>query len=640
MLAAIRAFAKSWVAAVLIGLLIVSFAIFGITDVFRAGNANTVVKAGSREVNTAEFKRAFDQMRTQLEQRAGQPITAEMAAENGFDKRLADDLALSASFAELMRKIGLHPSDKLIAGEIQKIQAFFDPVSGRFDRKQYQQRLGENGLTPEEFEREVRDQLAEQHVAAALVNGVRAPRAYSAMAAVYVLEDRDFSYFMLPQSSVPAPAAPTDAQLTAFMNENREQLTRPEFRVLTVVRFSPALNANAPVNITEDALRKRYDYRKDTFSTPERRTIVQIPARDQATAQQIVARLGRGEDPAAVARSLKVDAINYADKPQTAIADRRIGQAAFQMPAGQAAPVQGEIGLAVVKVLAVTPGRSVSFEEARPALEAELRRDAAAEHAYALSQAYDEAHQAGANLSEAAQKAGAPTVTIGPVSRDGRDPQGQPVAGLNQKLVDTAFGLPSGGESEVTDAGENEYFAVRVERVIAPSMPPLAEIRPQLAQAWTGRELAQRLETRANELAARARKGESLDALAASAGGRVVRVTNVSRQNAGQQQGTPQPVLGQALSVKPGEVFSVRAAATGFAIGKVDAVRPGGGPMLVQGVELARQQMTQTLIQEMIQSARTGGRDKIKPKVNYDLARSAIGLAPASTPEGQKGSSK
>ena len=86
----------------------------------------------------------------------------------------------------------------------------------------------------------LRDQITEQEAGTGLVAGLRAPRAYAAMAAIYTLESRDVGYFAIEPGSVPQPAAPTDAQLTELMKENAAQLTRPEFRQLTVVRFSPS----------------------------------------------------------------------------------------------------------------------------------------------------------------------------------------------------------------------------------------------------------------------------------------------------------------------------------------------------------------------------------------------------------------
>jgi peptidyl-prolyl cis-trans isomerase D len=635
MLATFRNFAKSWVALVLIGLLIVAFAIFGIRDVFGNKISNSVIVAGSRKVSSAEYRREFETVRKRAEQETGQPVTAELAAANGLDRQVLQGVATREAFAEMLSRAGIRPSDKDIVDQIAKIPAFFNPVSGQFDKKQYQQRLAQNDLTVDKFERMLRDEMAQQHLVAALTTALAAPRAYSAMAAIYSLENRDVSYLTVDPRSVPQPALPTDAQLTAFMKENASQLTLPEFRVLTVVPFSPALVA-AGVAVDEAELKKRYDFRKDTLSTPETRSLVQIPVKDVATGQAIAARLQRGEAPAAVAKSLGVDAINYENRPQAAIADRKLGVTAFQLQAGQASPVQGDLGLAVVKILAVTPGKAVSFEEARPALEAELRKDAAAEKVYALTQAYDDAHQKGANLTEAAQKAGVTATTIGPVTRDGRDNRGQQLGGLSPKLMETAFGLPAGGESEVVEAGNGEYFAVRVEKIVPPAMPPLAEIKPQLTQAWMMRELGKAMQAKAEALAARVRKGETLEAVAASAGAQLVHAPAVDRRSGSQNPLMSPEILGRVFGGKPGEVFTARARNFAMVVGKVDATHAGDPAQLAVATEQARPQMTQTIFREIGQSAQAAARQQLKVVVDYNRARSAIGLPPLDA-KGQTG---
>lgn len=627
MLTATRKFAKSWVAAVIIGLLVVSFAIFGINDVFKANFSNDVVTAGPRHVSATDFKRDFDNFRKNAEQQVGQPVSVEAAVENGLDKRVLDELASREAFGALLAKVGIRPSDKLLAAEIQKIPAFFDQVSGRFDKNLFQQRLGEAGLTPEKFDMVMRDEIAQSHVASAMVNGLRVPRAYSALGAIYEMEARDIGYFSIAPNSVPQPPQPTDAQLTAFMKENAERLTRPETRVLTLVSFNPAM-VTVDEAIDPAEVQKRFEFRRDTLSQPETRSLVQIPAKDAATAQAIVARLNKNEDPAAIAKSLGVDAINYADKPRSAIADARVGQAAFGLKEGQVAAVQGALGQAVVKVTKVTPGREVTLEEIRPQIEAELRKDAAAEKVYALSQAYEDAHADGASLPEAAKKAGAPTFTIGPVTAQGQGPNGQPIPGLTPKMLETAFSLAAGQDSDIQEVGDGSYYAVRVDRVIPKAMPPLAEIKPQLTQVWMMRELVKALQARADGFAARLRKGESLEAVAASAGSRVVRVTSLDRQSAGQNQALSRDALVKAFSGKAGDVFTAQDVRPGFVVAKLEAVRAPAGPQLARVTEDGRPQMTMGLFREIGDQARRAARAEMKVKIYPDNARAALGLEP------------
>jgi peptidyl-prolyl cis-trans isomerase D len=627
MLAVIRSFAKSWVAAILIGLLIVSFAVFGINDIFKNNFRDAVVQAGSRTTTSADFKRDFDNYRKTLEQQVGQQISYELAAENGLDKRMMEDIATRSSFAEAISKAGLRPSDKLMAVELQKIKGFFDPVSGRFDKELYQQKLSENGLTPPKFEGLIRDEIAEGQMVAGWVNGLRAPRAYGALGALFELESRDVGFFSLPINAVERPALPTDAQLTKFMNENAERLIRPEFRVLTVVRFSPALVSDN-VAIDQKALQERYNFRKDTLSKAESRSLVQIPVKDATTAKTVSDRLAKGEDATTVARSVGADPILYADKPQSAVADPAVAKAAFSMSVGQSVAVKSELGFQVVKVTGISPGHTVTLEEIRPQLEAELRKDATAEKVYGMTQVYDDAHTGGSSLPEAAKKAGVPAMTIGPVTAQGASLQNQPVPGLTPEILKAAFDLPTGGESELQEAGPGEYFAVRVERIIPKAMPPLAEIKPQLTMVWMQREFVNRLQAKAATLVKRVEKGESLEAVASSVGSRVTRTTGLDRRNAAQNTQLSREGLGKAFSAGKGDVFSATDVRAGLIIAKVEAIRAPTGPVVARLAEEGRPQITMALFRELGESARSAARKEIKPKTYPDKARLALGLEP------------
>ena len=635
MLSSFRAFAKSPFAGILIALLVVSFGVFGVRDVFKGHQSNVVIEAGKRTIGPQDFKLQWDQARKGLEQQAGQPVTTELMVENHYDSRLVDELATRESFAALLDKIGLRPSDQLIKAQIEKIPNFFDQVSGRFDKTLYQQTLQQNNLTVDKFEASLRDEISQTHLVSAIVDGLRAPRAYSALGAIYMTEARDVGYFAIGPGAVAAVAPPTDAQLTKFMQDNAARLMKPEFRVLTVVRFSPSLvGANLPVSDAE--IQKQFDFRKDTLNKPEVRSLVQIPGKDAATAQAVAARLSKGEDPKVIARSVGVEAIAYADKPKAAIADPKVGDAAFTMSVGSVQVVQGDLGPAVVKVLGITPGHVATIAEARPMLEAEARKTAAAEKVYELSQKYDDAHAGGASLTEASAKAGVPTVTLGPLSEQGVVPQGKPVNGLTQKLVQTAFTLPQGGESEIEDEGNGESFAVRVEKIIPKALPPLAEVKPRLAQVWMAQETAKRLRAKADELSARVEKGESLEAVAGSVGGHVSHVVGLDRQNAGQNKDLSQESLGKIFGLKVGEVFNGEdAKAFGIVVGKVEALRGPVPTALGRMTEGSRPQLTQTLFREIGVDARKSARNTIKPQTYPNVARAVLGVDPIDTKTGK-----
>ena len=627
MITLFRRFAKSWVAAILIGLLVISFAVFGIGDVFTGMGANTVVKAGSRQIDTRDYAREFNGYKEEAEQRGGQPITVEQAVTRGLDRQVLEGLAGREAFAELMHRMGVRISDNKVVGQIKQIPAFFDRISGKFDEQLYAGTLAERQLTPELFERYMRDEMAQQQMMAAMASGLRAPSAYAALGAVYALETRDVSYFVVDPSDAPEPARPTDAQLQAFMKENEAQLKRPEFRNITVVQFS-ARNHLGGVTIDPAEVEKRYNFAKDSLSRPETRTVVHIPAKDAATAQRIAQALQGGGDLAAAARAAGVEPVLYQDKPKSAIIDRRVADAAFSLAEGAVSqPIQGELGFAVVKVMQITPGKQVTRAEARPMIEEQLRQDAAAAKVYEQTTIFEEAHTAGANFVEAAAKAGAKSVPVPPITAQGQLQSGV-ATGIPEAILETAFDLPQGGESVIQELVKGEYFALRVEKITPAALPPLAEVREQLTRVYMLRELTRAMQAKATGLAERVRKGETIAAVAASAGAPVQTAKGVSRARAAEFQGLGRDFLMKLIGAKPAEVFTAQAAQLGFVVANLDAVNPARTDEVARYVEPQRQQVTMDLFQQIGSSAERYAKAEIKPRTNLERARQAIGVDP------------
>ncbi|MBU4435705.1 MAG: peptidyl-prolyl cis-trans isomerase [Alphaproteobacteria bacterium] len=633
MLAGFRSFAKSPFAVILFGLLIVSFAVFGISDVFKGPHISGVVAAGSRSVSPTDFKSRYETYRKSTEQRTGEAVSPDQAVERGLDRQILQEIALQESMAEVVRRFGVQPSDKLVGDVVREqmsnlhpSQRPFDPITGKFDPKMYEALLRENGLTPDSYQAQLRDEIAQTHVFSAVADGLHAPRIYGALQAAYGLESRDLAAFAINPASVERPANPTDAQLTAFMKEHADRLTRPETRVLSIMRVS-AQALEPSVTVTPAEIQKTFDFRKDTLATPETRSLVQIVAPDAKAAAVIAQRLAKGEQPAVVASAYGNQPVMISDKPKSALPDRKVADAAFSLAEGQvSAPITGSLGLSVVKVTKITLGTHASLESARPAIEAELRAQNAQAKAYDQTQAYQDAHDAGADLITAAGKAGAMVMTTAPITAEGADQTGQPVPGLTPDILKTAFALSSGGESELVEIGKGEYYAVKVEKVLPSALPALADVKPQLTQVWLQTEMTNRLQAKADQLVARVKTGESIEAVAKSAGSQVQRVPGISRENAQQHQGLGRDLLIATFGAKPGEAFTARAGQMAVVVAKLEAVHPGKVADMARATQVMRQQIDGGLMRDLGEAARQGAQASLKTKVNLTLARKAIGV--------------
>ncbi len=626
MLATIRRFAKSPWATGLLALLVMSFAVFGIRDVFNSGAAgDAVVKVGNRKITSAQFRTMFDRyLQGVAQQNGGKAISVQDAAAQGLDARALTEVAYEESVGALVTHLGVRPSDKLVADELGKAQRFRDPITGKFDTKAYKAFLRENNTTADEIEGSIRDQIGQQHLLTGLVAGVQAPFAYTAVQAAYNGEARSFSYVALTPNMVPTPAPPTDAELQAFMKANAAAFQRPEVRTVSLVRFSAAQLAPTITPDPKD-VQKRFDFEKDSLSTPEKRSLVQIPLKSAAEGPAVVARLQKGEDPAAVARSLGVQAVVLADSPATAIPDRAVADAAFAMKPGDVRAVAGALAPAVVKLTAVTPGKAVTLDEARPKIEQEARLAAAAAKAQDLARKYDDVRSGGANLHDAAAKVGVAVTALPPFTAQGVDARGQHVP-APQKLFETAFALAPGADSDVLQAAPGEFYAIRLEKVDPAAPVPLDAVRAPLSQRLTLGKLATALQAKADALTVQAKKDGNLDGVAKAVGVPVQHATGVTRATAGQPNPAFGPrLLGAVFGGKPGAVVVAPDKLT-MVLARVDQVSSAPLPQLVAASQAARGAATLGLYDDIASHAREAARSEMKPQIDAKRARTALGL--------------
>jgi peptidyl-prolyl cis-trans isomerase D len=647
MLRLFRAFAKSWFGPLIMGLLVIAFGFLGsggIRSVFGGRISNAVVQAGSRVITPGQFQKLFQRQEQAYQQRTGQAFPLEQALSEGADKGMLQGLASQTAYFEMLSRSGIRPTDDVVAIELRRqaesgqaagIAQIFDSVTGKFRPEGLQALLQNNGISMAEFQRELADSIAEGDFSAAIREGYEMPRIYAAIQAALLLESRDVTYFVIPESSVPVPPKPTDAQLIALMQQNRERLMLPERRKLTIVRFSA--KALAPtLTVDAAAIQQQFEAKKASYGKPELRSFVEIPLNDPKQAPAVVAALSRGDDPAAVAKSVGVDPVTYADQPQSAVADVKAGAAAFAMKEGAVGgPVQGDFKTVVLKVIKVTPAQAPDLAAARAQIEADLRQSEALDKVYDLSQKFDDARQGGASIADAAAKLGLTVVHVGPVPADGKDPlTGQIDPMLSQKLLAVAFQLQQAGDSDVEqDADKGEYFAVHVDQVLPPNLPNIEEpgIRPLLTQVFMQQAILGALQKKGDDAQAALKKGATFEAVAASFGATVSHQVGLQRAQAQQYQQTyGQPFLAATFDGKAGQVFAVGSdPLKGLVILRVDTVKPADPKQVAQVLELVRQRATANYLEGLQEASRQAAVRMIKPHSDLALARNAMGVDPA-----------
>ncbi|NBJ12471.1 SurA N-terminal domain-containing protein [Microvirga arsenatis] len=521
------------IATIFFGAIIVSFAIWGIGDIFRATPASTVAEVGSTTISVEQVREAYTEELQRLGRQFRTVISPEQARAFGLDQQVINNLVTEAVMAEKAKEMGLSVSDELVAGSIVNNPAF-KGADGQFNRALFDQALRNVNLSEAGFVQEQRASMLRLHLAEALAGDVTVPMAAKEALHRYASERRSASYLLLTPELAGDIPAPTAEQLQSFFNERKSDFRAPEYRSVSVLALDAASLAR-PETISEADARQRYEQQKARYGTPERRTIQQITFPSQAEAEAAAAKIkgGTAFEALAAERNISPQDLELGTFTKAEMLDQAVAEAAFGLEQGAvSAPIAGRFGPVLVRVTQVQPEAVRPFED----VAADLRREIAVERAQGqIEKIHDEIEdlRAGAKpLADIAREKGLTLIQVPAVDANGLDKAGSPV-NLPEKdaVVKAAFASDIGVDNEAlrTATGYVWYDVTGIE----PSREKtLDEVREQVGAQWRQDQVAQRLSERARGLAERLEKGEAVEAVAQEAGVSVKNAADLSRNAA------------------------------------------------------------------------------------------------------------
>ena len=207
------------------GLIIVSFVIWGVGDMLRGFTATTVASVGGAKISAQEYRVAYDRTIQQYQRRLRRPFTNEEARQIGLDRSVLQRLLSEAAVDEEGRKLGLDISDDALR-EIITSNPDFRDKSGAFDPGRFAGALRDMDMTERGFVSELRKQALRQFIVAALTTGIAAPKAEVKAEADYEGQSRGIDYFLLPAAAAGEIAAPSEEALKTFFNDRKVELPR------------------------------------------------------------------------------------------------------------------------------------------------------------------------------------------------------------------------------------------------------------------------------------------------------------------------------------------------------------------------------------------------------------------------------
>lgn len=552
MLQALRDKSSGWIATIILGLLTIPFAFFGMEQYLFQRNETFVAKIQappvwwpsapdvwlvrkavwqSDEISTDEFRNVFERVRQNQRASAGENFDVREFESVDNKRRVLEAMVDERVMQLSTQRAGITIGDVQLRKAIEARPEF--QVDGKFDLQRYRLMLagGTSPMSPAQFDQQMRDELSKDTLAQRLQQSAFVTDSEGKRLITLLSETRDVSYAVLPPPA--ADAAPVGAaDIAAYYKANTEDFRTPEMVTIEYVEVDASKVATTEV-ADEAALRTQFQQEKARFMEPEQRLtshiLVKLEAGANAAAQKAaeakalaLAKRAQapGADFAAIAREASEDEGSKAGGGDLGWIPRN-GQMvkAFEdgvfatAPGTVSAPVKSDFGWHIIQVREAKAGREMSFEQARPELE-RTHAEGARERVYneLNGQLVDEVLRSPSSLAPAARSANLQVQKIGPFARG----QGTGIA-ANPAVMRAAFSdnlIESRLASDPIEIAPNHSVLIRVVERSPERVQPLDKVAPQVVAAVRAERVRKAADAEAAAVLARLKKGETLQAIA------------------------------------------------------------------------------------------------------------------------------
>jgi peptidyl-prolyl cis-trans isomerase D len=540
MLRGIHKASSTWlgraIMAIVMGGLVVSFAIWGIGDIFRGFGQNSVAKIGGTEISIEQFRQYYTDKLQQYGRQLGRVVTPDQARGLGLDRQLLGQLVAETTLDEQAKKLRLGLSDADIAQRIISDPSFLGPT-GQFDRARFDLVIRNAGYSESRFVDEQRHVLLRRQIAQSISGELQVPATTLAAINQFQNEKRSIEYLALTSAQAGDIPAPTPEVLAKYFEDRKVLFRAPEYRKITLLSLTPASIAK-PDAVSDADAKKYYEDHKASYGTPEKRDLHQIvfPSADDAAAAKDKITKGLSFADLAKERGLKDADTDVGMVAKSDIIDPTVADAAFALKSGEiSAPAKGTFGTVLLQVDKIEPGTQKSYEEVAAQIKRETAESSAKSQIGALRDKIEDERAAGSTLAETAKKLGLSSVTFDSVDRAGRGPDGKPIAALPKTpdVVNAAFTTDVGVDTEAMQLPGGGTLWYDVNGVTASRERTLDEVKDQVSTRWHDDEVAKRLQAKTDDMLGKLKAGTTLAQLASETKLTVATAIDLQRRKPG-----------------------------------------------------------------------------------------------------------
>src|SRR3984893_14510929 len=303
----------------------------------------------------------------------------------------------------------------------------FFGINGKFDPLRSQGMIRQLRYSEQRYIADQRRVSLRRQIAGSIGAGRAPSKTLSEALSRFQNEQRSIDYVKLEAAQAGTIDPPSPETLAGYFDDHKTQFRAPEYRKIAFVALTPE-EIGKWSEVSDDDARKLFEARRDKLGTPEKREVSQMvfPNVEEATAARNRIASGLSFDDLAKERGLSPTDVDLGQITKAEIINKAIADAAFSLPSGEVSqPVQGNFGVALVKIGNIEPGVAPSYESIAAGLKKEISIERARKSVSELRDKMEDERGGGASVVEAAQKLGLTAVTVEAVDRSGRQLNGQ-----------------------------------------------------------------------------------------------------------------------------------------------------------------------------------------------------------------------
>ncbi|NNE58326.1 MAG: hypothetical protein HKN36_09480 [Hellea sp.] len=621
----------------LIGLLVIAFAAWGVSDVFSPQTRNIVLKVGESSVSANDFDLAYRRKLADISAESGVNLSGDQAYQQGVHESILNEFLVEKLIEVDADDLGVGFNIETARKELDQFDAFKDPITEQFSKDQMAARLAraQPPISTDQFLNDIIFNVRRSQTVPAISRGLVAPPQFTDTINKFANETLEVKVLTITPEALPPTPEPTDEELQIFITDNANNypslFNEPEYRRITLVRLEqhdfPYMNDTMMRNvrseedlrtafnnifIEESDIKDQFDLRVQSgeVGSPATRSLVQITATDENNAAEVIQKLESGLSPEEVTTLYGlVEPVTYEDVGEDDIFDPEVGAVAFEMKQDEIRSILGGFdNWVVVQITKEVPEIMPEVDELRPEIVEEIRKNIAGERMYDTIKMIEDGVRDGRTLEESVEIAGVPYATIDFVNRSGQTPDGlklmgipqlRPGIGTDEEILKSIFTTEIGFESDYFDTSTGGMAIVRVDDVIEAKPREFDEIRDDTARLWKSQHMLDALDELSLELTQLIRDGQSMKDVAETF------EKGVFVQSGPMTRAEPLPGLGQMLdiAIKQASIGDIERGVGPVQftqqIAKLENIIPHEEPLTGEEAEIAQQRMNAALINDL-----------------------------------------